>query len=37
VARGGAVYVTPDEGGIEVGGDGIAWIATTGLPAASGA
>lgn len=37
VARGGAVYVTPDEGGVEVGGDGIAWIATTGLPAASGA
>jgi len=37
VARGGAVYVTPDEGGVEVGGDGIAWIATTGVPAASGA
>jgi len=37
LARGGAVYVTPDEGGVEVGGDGIAWIATTGLPAASGA
>ena len=37
VARGGAVYVTPDEGGVEVGGDGIAWIATTGLLAASGA
>ena len=37
VARGGAVYVTPDEGAVEVAGDGIAWIATTGLPAASGA
>jgi mannose-6-phosphate isomerase len=33
VARGDAAYVTPDEGGIEVVGDGIAWIATTGAAA----
>jgi mannose-6-phosphate isomerase len=30
VARGDAVYATPDEEAIEVVGDGIAWIATTG-------
>ncbi len=30
VARGDAVYVTPDEGVVEVTGDGVAWIATTG-------
>lgn len=29
VARGGAVYVTPEEGELAVEGDGIAWIATT--------
>jgi len=29
------VYVTPEEGELEVAGDGIAWIATTGSPAAS--
>ena len=35
VVRGDAAYVTPDEGGLVVAGDGIAWIATTGAPAAS--
>jgi mannose-6-phosphate isomerase len=35
VARGGAVYVTPEEGELVVDGDGIAWIATTGAGAAS--
>ena len=35
LARGEAAYVTPDETGLEVSGDGIAWIATTGSPAAS--
>jgi mannose-6-phosphate isomerase len=34
VARGGAVYVTPDERELVVEGDGIAWIATTGAGAA---
>ncbi len=34
VERGEAVYATPDEGGIEVVGDGVAWIATTGAGAA---
>ena len=28
--RGEAVYVTPDEGAVEITGDGIAWVATTG-------
>ena len=36
VARGDAAYVTPDEDGLAVAGDGIAWIATTGARAASG-
>ncbi|WP_448809376.1 mannose-6-phosphate isomerase, class I [Agromyces bauzanensis] len=35
VARGGAVYVTPEERELVVEGDGIAWIATTGRLAAS--
>lgn len=35
IARGAAVYVTPEERELEVTGDGIAWIATTGRPAAS--
>ena len=35
LARGTAVYVTPEEGALAVSGDGIAWIATTGAPAAS--
>ena len=35
LARGTAVYVTPEEGSLTVSGDGIAWIATTGAPAAS--
>ena len=35
LARGEAAYVTPDEGEVEVAGDGVAWIATTGAPAAS--
>lgn len=35
LARGEAAYVTPDEAWLEVSGDGIAWIATTGAPAAS--
>lgn len=35
LARGEAAYVTPDEAGLDVSGDGIAWIATTGAPAAS--
>ncbi|MFF2370077.1 mannose-6-phosphate isomerase, class I [Agromyces sp. NPDC058110] len=30
VARGGSLYVTPDEGSITVSGPGIAWVATTG-------
>ena len=37
LARGEAVYVTPDEGALDVTGQGIAWIATTGALAASGA
>ncbi|MDQ0895432.1 mannose-6-phosphate isomerase, class I [Agromyces ramosus] len=35
VARGDSVYVTPDEGELEITGPGIAWIATTGSLAAS--
>jgi mannose-6-phosphate isomerase len=35
--RGSAVYVTPEEGGVEITGDGIAWVATTGAPVASAA
>jgi mannose-6-phosphate isomerase len=35
VARGEAAYVTPDEGALDVTGPGVAWIATTGEPAAS--
>lgn len=35
VARGGAVFVTPEERELMVEGDGIAWIATTGTWAAS--
>lgn len=35
LARGEAVYVTPEEGELVIGGDGIAWVATTGAPAAS--
>lgn len=31
VVRGEAVYATPDEGAIEVVGEGVAWIATTGV------
>lgn len=34
VERGGAVYVTPDEGELLVAGDGAAWIATVGEPGA---
>ena len=37
LARGEAVYVTPEEGALDVTGQGIAWIATTGAPAASDA
>jgi len=37
LVRGSAVFVTPDEGELVVSGDGIAWIATTGAPAASSA
>jgi mannose-6-phosphate isomerase len=36
IARGAAVYVTPDEGGVEITGDGVAWVATTGRLEASG-
>jgi mannose-6-phosphate isomerase len=35
VARGGAVYVTPEERELVIDGDGTAWIATTGTPTAS--
>ena len=35
LARGEAVYVTPEEGELVIEGDGIAWVATTGAPAAS--
>ncbi|WP_395243726.1 mannose-6-phosphate isomerase, class I [Agromyces sp. MMS24-K17] len=35
LVRGGAVYVTPDEGVLRVSGDGVAWIATTGRAEAS--
>lgn len=35
LARGEAAYVTPDEGAVEITGDGIAWVATTGAPEAS--
>lgn len=34
VERGGAVFVTPDEGWLALAGDGIAWVATT--PVAAG-
>ena len=34
LARGSAVYVTPDEGELVVSGPGVAWIATTGRDAA---
>ncbi len=35
LARGAALYVTPEEASLEITGPGIAWIATTGLAAAS--
>ncbi|MFD4422726.1 mannose-6-phosphate isomerase, class I [Agromyces sp. NPDC058484] len=35
VARGEAVFVTPEEGELAIEGDGIAWVATTGGPAAA--
>ena len=35
LARGEALYVTPEEGGLEITGEGIAWIATTGADGAS--
>jgi mannose-6-phosphate isomerase len=35
LARGEALYVTPEEGELEVTGEGIAWIATTGADGAS--
>ena len=35
LAMGEAAYVTPDEGALGVTGPGIAWVATTGEPAAS--
>lgn len=35
LARGEAAYVTPDEASLELSGDGVAWIATTGALAAS--
>ncbi|AWB95889.1 mannose-6-phosphate isomerase, class I [Agromyces badenianii] len=37
IGRGESVYVTPDERELEVTGPGVAWIATTGAPGASGA
>jgi len=35
LARGEALYVTPEEGELEITGEGIAWIATTGAEQAS--
>ena len=35
LARGEALYVTPEEGELEITGEGIAWIATTGADEAS--
>jgi mannose-6-phosphate isomerase len=35
LSRGDALYATPDEGPLEITGDGIAWIASTGDHAAS--
>jgi mannose-6-phosphate isomerase len=35
LARGEAVYITPEEGELVITGDGIAWLATTGVPVAS--
>lgn len=36
LARGAAVFVTPDERELEIAGEGIAWVATTGAEVASG-
>ena len=35
LARGETIYATPEERELEITGDGIAWVATTGAVAAS--